>query len=137
MVAKYVKHYWRKFMEHVLWLARILGPFMTIIGLWMVLRTDDLLRVWNYAKNNIGFIYLGAILNLLVGFTILSTYHTWSFNLAVLLPILGWLLVLRGVLVFFAVDWVVRFTARFEPFHKAWAIIPLFFGICLSYIAFT
>lgn len=113
-----------------------MGPFMTIFGLWMILRADDFLRLWNYAKNNVGFVYFGATLNLLVGLTILSTYHTWSLSLAVLLPILGWILTLRGVAIFFAHDWVMRTTTRFEPFHKAWAFIPLFFGITLSYIAF-
>ena len=124
-------------MDHVLWLARILGPFMLIIGIWMLLRHDDLLRLWNYAKNNVGFMYLGAILNLLVGLTVLSTYSHWSWNLAVLLPIIGWISLIRGCLVLFACDWVMSRSERLIPFLKPLAIIPLFFGICLTYIAFS
>ena len=123
-------------MDHILWLSRIFGPFFTIIALWIFFRTEEVIRVWHYAKHNVGVLYIVGMLNLLMGLTILSTYHEWSFHLAVLLPIIAWMMILRGMLIFFATEWFIRFKSQFEPFHKAWAVVPLFFGISLSYIAF-
>jgi len=95
-----------------------------------------LMKIWYSAKTNPGLLYMGGVMNLLLGFTILRTYHVWSWSLAVLLPILGWLMVLRGILVFFATDWFIDFTTSKEPFGKEWAAIPLVFGIGLSWFAF-
>lgn len=123
-------------MDHVYWLARILGPFFLIVGIWMVVRNQDIMKVWTSVRNNPGLLYMGGILNLLIGFTVLSTYSEWSMSLPVLITLVGYLMVVRGLLVLFATNWVLSKVASFTSFGRAWAAIPLFFGIGISYLAF-
>ncbi len=118
------------------WLARILGPFFLILGVWMVVRNHEIMKIWTAAKNNPLFLYMGGMLNLLIGLTILSTYSEWSWSLPVLITIIGYLMLLRGLLVFFAMQWLLSFTESLVPFARAWAVIPLFFGVFISYLAF-
>lgn len=124
-------------MDHVYWLARILGPLFTIMGVWMIVRNKDLMKIWASVKANYACFYLGGVLNLLIGLTVLSTFCEWSWDLPVLITIVGWISVVRGLLVLFAPDWVMARAAALEPFSRAWAIIPLFFGLGISYLAFA
>lgn len=124
-------------MDHVLWLARIFGPFFFIVGLWMVFRTDDLQKVWNSFKNNPGIYSLTGMLNLIVGLAILATYNSWSCGLPVLLTLAGWLVLIRGVLTLFIPETMLALSDRLLPMHKTLAIIPLLLGILISYLAFA
>ncbi len=121
-------------MEHAVWLSGILGPVFTIMGLWILLRTDELMRMWASIKVTPAFLYFGGILNLLIGCTVLSTYHVWSLSLFVLLPIIGWVAIIRGILVLFAFDTAMKLAVLSEPYWKQLAFIPLLLGLCLSYL---
>lgn len=123
-------------MDHAAWLARIFGPFFLIIGLWVIFCRNDIKKIWNTMKKDPGLICLGGIINLLIGCTILSTYRTWSLELAVLLTILGWMQVIRGVVVLFAPQKFISFAVACEPHWEKLVIIPLFFGVCLTYLGF-
>lgn len=124
-------------MDHVYWLARILGPLFTIMGIWMIVRNKDVMKVWISVKANSASLYMGGVLNLLIGLTVLSTYSEWSWHLATLITLVGWISVIRGLLVLFAPEWVMARATAMEPFSKVWAIIPLFFGLLISYLAFA
>jgi len=119
-----------------MWLARIFGPFFFVMGLWMLLRNDDLQRLWNAVKNTPPFIYLGAVLNLLIGFTMLSTYSSWTFGIPLLLTLIGYLSVIRGLMGLFVTNKLLEFTERMMGMGKSLAYIPLVIGVLLSFWAF-
>lgn len=123
-------------MDHVMWLARIFGPFFFIIGLWMFLRTDDMKKMWNAVKNTPPLMYFGAVLNLLIGLTMLSTYSGWSFGIPVLLTIIGYLMVIRGVMALFASDKCVEMTEKMMNMGKTLSYIPLVIGALITIYAF-
>src|SRR5262245_57020454 len=81
-----------------MWLASIFGPFMVILGLWMLLYHDQLMKVYSGIKNSPAVLYLNSVFNILVGFTVLSQYDLWGWNLLVLVTLLGWFMVVRGLM---------------------------------------
>ncbi|MBS0655748.1 MAG: hypothetical protein JSR46_08220, partial [Verrucomicrobia bacterium] len=89
-------------MDHAILLARIFGPLYIIIALWVLLRTDHVTNVLATIKTNQTLLYLGGTINLLLGLVILALYSTWSWHLVVILTIIGWAQLIRGILVFFA-----------------------------------
>ena len=126
-------------MELAIWLASILGPVFAILGLWMVTKTHDVEKMWASIKATPAILYVGGAMNLFLGFTILSLYRTWAMNLAVLVTIVGYLQLLRGLLIFFAHDWTMKMNAKImkkENIRIA-ACVPLVFGILLSWFAFA
>ncbi len=123
-------------MDHVLMLARVIGPFMLIIGLWVLLRTDVAVRVWTATKTSAPVLFLGGVVNLLVGLTILSLYHMWTLTIPVLLTIVGYLMLLRGILVLFVPDSVVDVTERVTTVGKMLSLIPIIIGALLTYYGF-
>lgn len=122
-------------MEHAHWLARIFGPFFLIVSIWVWCREKDIEKIWLSIRATPAISYLGGILNLLIGLTILSTYGTWSLSLAVVLPIVGWLILIRGLLVLYYQEKMMQWTIALEPYWKVLALIPFIFGLLLSIFA--
>lgn len=119
-----------------MWLASIFGPFMVILGLWMLLYSDQLLKVLSGMKNSPALFYLNSVFNILIGFTILSQYDLWGWNLLVLVTILGWIMVIRGIMGLFIPQVLIDVLGGNQKFTKVMGLIPLVWGVFLSYVGF-
>jgi len=123
-------------MERAIFLASIFGPFLAIIGLWMVLYGENLVKVITSVKNTAGAFYLGGIINLLLGLTIIAQNNLWLWSGALLVTLLGWVWIIRGILVLFIPQLIIRYTMTKTKFIKVMGIIPLVWGLALCWYAF-
>jgi hypothetical protein len=119
-----------------MWLASIFGPFLVILGLWMLLYCDQMMKVMTGIKNSAAIFYLNSVFNILVGFTVLSQYDLWGWNLLVLVTLLGWFMVVRGVMGLFVPQLLIDILMGNPGFTKVMGIIPLVWGVFLSYVGF-
>lgn len=119
-----------------MWLAGIFGPFMAIIGLWMLLYHDNVVKITNSIKSTPGAFYMGGVFNLLVGLTILSEYDSWMHGVACLVTLLGWVMIIRGILALFIPQLVIKLTMTNRTFLKVMGVIPLVWGLALCWFAF-
>jgi hypothetical protein len=123
-------------MYGAMWVASVFGPYLVIVGLWMLLYSDNLLKVVNSVKNSPSCFYLWGTLNLLFGLTILNIYGRWTFELAFLVTLLGWVLLARGILSLFMPQLIVSSTMTKQSRIKKMGIIPLIWGLLLCWMAF-
>jgi hypothetical protein len=123
-------------MERAMWLASIFGPFLAIIGLWMLIYADNLVKVISSIKNTAGAFYIGGIINLLLGLTIVTQNNIWVWSGALLVTILGWAWIVRGVLVLFIPQAIIKMTMSHKGFIKGMGVIPLVWGLALCWYAF-
>ncbi len=119
-----------------MWLASIFGPFLVILGLWMLLYCDQYMKVLSGIKSSAGLFYINSIFNLLIGFTVLSQYDLWGWDMLVLVTILGWAMVVRGVMGLFVPQLLMDILMGKHGFSKIVGIIPLVWGVFLSYVGF-
>ncbi len=119
-----------------MWLASIFGPFLVILGLWMLLYCDQYTKVLSGIKGSAGLFYMNSVFNLLIGFTVLSQYDLWGWNLLVLITLLGWVMVVRGVMGLFVPQLLMDILMGKHGFAKILGIIPLVWGVFLSYVGF-
>ena len=119
-----------------MWIASIFGPILAIVGLWMLLYTDNLAKVLTGIKNSPPVFYLGCIMNFIVGMAILTQYSTWSWDTFVLVTLLGWVLVLRAVVGLYLPQLLIKFTMTNNSFTKIMGIIPLVWGLALCWLAY-
>ena len=122
-------------MSNALGMATIFGPFLTIMGIWMLLYQDSLAKVWTAIKNTPALFYFCATFNLILGFAILSQYDKWMMDWNVLVTLLGWVLVVRGVLSLFVPQLIIK-TMTHTGYIKWRGLIPFVWGILLSWMAF-
>jgi hypothetical protein len=123
-------------MENAVWLGTIFGPFLAIIGLWMLLYNENLLKVLNSIKNTPGIIYIIGGFNLLVGLAILSWYNDWSLEAGLLVTLLGWAMIVRAVLLLFIPQLIIKTTMTHRTHVKFFGIVPLVWGLLLCWFAF-
>lgn len=123
-------------MQNAVWLAGIFGPMMVILGLWMLLYADNLMKVWTAIKGSPAMFYLISIVNLLIGLTILNQYDVWSSDAFVLVTLLGWVQVIRGVMGLFVPQLLIKLTMSNVSFMKGMGLIPFIWGLALCWLAF-
>lgn len=119
-----------------MWLASIFGPLLVILGLWMLLYSDNLMKVMSAIKGSAGIFYYSSVFNLLVGFTVLSQYDLWEWNALVFVTILGWFMVIRGIMGLFVPKLLMDILMGNPGFTRVSGIIPLIWGLILSWIGF-
>lgn len=117
-------------------LARIFGPFLLIIGLWMLFYHHNAHKIATSIKNAPAIFYCHGSINLLLGLFILNGYNHWDKSMLVVIPIVGWLFLLRGLMVLFFPQLLIRCTMHSHASIRVSAIVPLVFGILLCWIGF-
>ena len=119
-----------------MWLASIFGPLLVILGLWKLLYSDVLLKVVTTVKNSAGLMYYSSVIYMWIGFTVLSQYDLWDMNVLVLVTLLGWVMIVRGILGLFIPHMLINMYLGNVGFTKVCGIIPLVWGIVLCWVGF-
>ena len=88
-------------MKHSILIARLMGPVLLLMGVGMMLglwlSPDTYTGVMKDFMGNLALIWLIGILALAAGLAIVNAHNIWIGDWRVLITILGWLLILRGV----------------------------------------
>ena len=119
-----------------LWLASIFGPLLVILGLWKLLYSDVFVKVLNSVKSSHGLMYYSSVIYLWIGFTVLSQYDMWDMNALVLVTLLGWVMVVRGILGLFVPQMLFDCYTKHHGFTKVCGLIPLVWGVVLCWVGF-
>jgi len=102
----------------------------------MLLYSENLVKVMTSVKNTPGAFYLMGMLNLLLGLIIVNMYNVWMWHPAVLVTLLGWVLLIRGVLSLFVPQLIIKYTMTDHAVMRAIGLIPLVWGLALWWFAF-
>ena len=84
-------------METARTLARIIGPVQIVAAIGIFLNLDTGQRVMEEFGKSAALCYLGGFAALLLGLVVLELHHTWEARWPVIIAILGWLSVVKGV----------------------------------------
>lgn len=120
----------------VFWLASIFGPLLLINGIWCLVYKENLVKIISSIKANPAAFWLFGFLNLFLGLFIISYYNVWDMNMGIFVTLLGWVLLIRGLLSFFAPKTLIAYTMTNPKFIKIFGFIPLIWGVILCWIAF-
>lgn len=123
-------------MDKAMWLAGIFGPLLTIMGLWMLLYSENLIKVMTSIKNTPGCFFMMGMINMLIGLVIINMYNVWMWHPAVLVSLLGWVLLIRGVLILYIPQLIIKYTMTNHMVMRAIGLIPLIWGLALWWFAF-
>jgi len=119
-----------------LWLAGIFGPTLVILGLWKLIYSDTFMKVLNSVKASHGLLYYSSAAYIWVGLTVISQYNMWDMTAFVLVTILGWFMVARGILGLFAPQMLLDMYFKRPGCAKFCGVLSLAWGVLLSWVAF-
>ena len=123
-------------MQNAMWLASIFGPFLMIVGIWMLFYHDNMMKVVTSMKNTPGIMYLSGVMNLMVGLTVVSLYNMWNWNLPLLVTLFGWVILIRGLMAFFVPQYLLKRTMNDSKTLKVKGVILLVWGFFMCWLAF-
>lgn len=122
-------------MDSAIMLAKIFGPFLAIVGLWMLIYRDNLMKVVTSMKSSPAALYMSALISLILGLFIIIHYNGWRMDIYTFVTLLGWVLFLRGLLGLFMPHVIVIFTSK-PSWVKVMGVIPLVWGLILIWAGF-
>lgn len=87
-------------METPVYIAQILAVFYLVIGLGFLINGGYFKKAIDEMMTSHAVVYLGGIMALVAGFVILSVHNVWVKDWTVLITIVGWIALLKGILLF-------------------------------------
>lgn len=122
-------------------IARLLGPLCVVLGLGILLNQKYFKdMVDELAKGKQQFLLFGAgIVHFLFGLILIGTHNVWMWNWAVIITIIGWASLIRGVVLLLLPNAAMSILGYFRK--QSWwlpvaGVIALVIGVVLSYFGF-
>ncbi len=126
-------------MCQTIFLAKILGLFITIIALFLLTRRDLFQHVALQVLNSSALVFISGCFSLLFGLYILLTCNAWKLDYSLIITLLGWLLTLQGFTRIFHPHFCVHIMKLLLEKQRyiliAWVWLVL--GLYLSWNGFT
>ena len=113
--------------------AAIFGPFLFFLGLWMLFYHENMTKVITSMKNTPAAFYLIGAMNLFLGLIVVNEYNVWDWSAAVLVTLLGWVLIARGLLCLFVPQAFIKPAVQ-NSWSKLKGLVPLVWGILLFWL---
>lgn len=125
-----------QYTDHAVWIATIFGPFLTIIGIWMLIYTDNLTRTYLSIKSAPALMYLRSVFNIVIGLFIIDCFNMWENDASLLVTLLGWGFFFRGAVTLFAPHYTMKLGMSEQKNLQVRGIVPLLWGLLLLWFAF-
>jgi len=117
-------------------LAKVIGPYCMIVSAAFLLHREDYQKVVEGFLNNEGVKYLGAFLALLIGLLIVNTHNVWEASWVVLITLIGWISIIKGIWLLMFPNNVRRFMEAYQKdstFLKVQLCWTFILGVFLTY----
>ncbi len=117
-------------------LAKVFGPFMGILGLWMLLYGDNVVKIMTATKSSPVALYSSAVFNLLIGLFIICSYNVWQWDIFFFVTLLGWVMFIRALIALFIPQLVVKSLMTKTSWMKTMGIVPFVWGLILTWAGY-
>ncbi len=78
-------------------LAKLLGPYCLIVALGVLLNLKTYQKVMEDCLKNSAIFYLAGLFSLIFGLLIIQFHNVWMFDWPIMITLMGWLGVVKGV----------------------------------------
>lgn len=126
-------------MDNSIFIARIFGLYYLIIGAGIMLNRKSFQQLLDDFCKSTALVFFAGLLALVVGLAIILTHNIWVANWTVLITILGWGALIKGI-------WMVVFPGTVFKFMQSYrknknilivqSIIVLILGAVLTFLGF-
>lgn len=120
------------------YLAEVWGISIVIISLAVLANPKYLKRLFAEIENEATMFFWG-IISLVIGIAMISAHNVWAKNWQVIITILGWLSLLKGLHLLFWPENAKKWAKKIEnaPFLPFALVILIFIGLIITYLGFT
>jgi hypothetical protein len=94
--AKTPLRLWRRDVSAPVYIARLAGPILVVIGVGVLLNLQHYVALTEEAVRSPTLIYIAGLLALTGGLAMVNAYRAWTGDWRVVVTVLGWLMVIGG-----------------------------------------
>jgi uncharacterized protein YjeT (DUF2065 family) len=124
-------------METSLLVAQIVGLVYVTMGLGLLLNGEYYKKSFDEMMKSPAFMFFGGITALVVGFLIVNSHNVWTKDWTVLVTIIGWIALIKGVLIFVAPKLLIDFSRPLlKKNMKVLGVCVLVMGGIFAYFGF-
>jgi len=123
-----------------LFLAQLIGLFCILMGLLILFRKDVYIAIIDGYYRDPESVFLPGLIASFLGLMVVLSHNYWGLGvLALIVTLVGWISLLKGVWLIFFPTSVVRTIDAFKLKEWSWAygIIVLIIGAYLTYTGFS
>ncbi len=116
-------------------IAQVLGILFVLVGLSMIFNSKAAASAIEESVQNKGILWLWGFLAVLIGAVVVVLNNAWTSGLPLLITILGWIALVKGVFILSCPKAAVSLYKRFNKSGTLMlcGIIALVFGLILLY----
>ncbi len=101
-------------MENAIVIARIIGPFFIIVGLGFLFNLKNVQKVMEDFSKNAALLYMGGVMALFFGLLIVQFYNVWKLQWPLIITILGWMSLIKGVVLIVFPKAIIKWTESYK-----------------------
>jgi hypothetical protein len=120
--------------------ARVLGPFVAILGMTVVARASEMRKLVSDFESNSVWAWVTGAFVLLIGVVVIALHPYWRGAAAIMISLLGWMIALRGLfLLAFPTVFMsaANATIGMGPVWIAVSIVLAVVGLYLTYVGWS
>ena len=128
----------RKNMELSNFLANIFGISIIAVSLSLLYYPKIIKKIFESMQNETTLFFTGVV-SFVIGISMILTHNIWVYDWKVIVTILGWAILLKGVIRLFLPDMVMGIARKMK--NSQWItfilVLNVIFGCVLIYFGFT
>lgn len=125
-------------METSILIAKIISLLYLSFGIGLIINPDFYKKGIENILESAGYMILGGLLAIIGGVLIIEYHNNWVKNWTVVITIIGWIALIKGVLLLSFPKFMVFFKPMFqhEDLYKYLAPLVILFGLVFAYFGF-
>ena len=126
-------------MEAALLIAKIAAVLYLCVGLGALFNKKYFQSVVESYTGNPGLEYLGAMVSLILGFLMISGYNVWVWHWSVVITIMGWAALVKGMFFLVFPTFTNKMIGKFLKTNLMGVVAPvcIILGLLLGYFGFV
>ena len=125
-------------MEVSIFLAKVIGLYFVIACLAMLANQKSFSRIIKDLAKDVPGVFFSGLIALMLGLLVVVSHNIWSCDWRVIITIVGWLMIIKGVARMLMPDKIIGWGLKVYSVVAPIAfIVCLAVGVYLTYIGFT
>ena len=109
------------------------------VGIGILINPDFYKKLYEDFIERTSVMYLGGLIALVVGYLIVAFHNTWTKDLSIIITIVGWLALAKGISIFIRPNLMIaliKALMKNKSFLKIEAIIVIIIGLLFAFLGF-
>jgi len=120
------------------YLAEVWGISIIVVSLTLLIKEKHLKRLFSSIETEES-LFMWGLISFVIGITMILSYNVWIQGWQVIITILGWASLIKGLFLLFSPELMKNWAKKIEraPFLPFALLIAVFIGLVITYFGFT